>query len=309
MRWARVCALLLVAGLIAGCAGARLAPPAAPDAVDATLTVERKKVGADEPIVAVLTTRAAPGFALKASPPGAEGLEAVLVSEDERTEGSHTVVRRRYRLRGDPGSYLVVVPPLQVTGPEGALEALQLSPVAVDLGVDGPHSDLQDLAAVERPDGSPMALWLGLALALALAAAIWWLLRRDDQSVLEELPLLPPHDEALKAWESAISAADLDDHARALRLSAIFRRYLERRYGWGATRLTTREIRVRLVDQSGVTATLTDRAGRLLLATDLLKFARQGGGEAYFASLDDDFRTFLYATRQLEEPLAAAAGA
>jgi len=293
---------------LSACGGPRLAPPQEPDVVQVELVVEEKRVAAEAPVVVTLTTRAFEGLEVVAPAPAAEGLDVVLVSEESAVEGLHTIVTRRFRLFGEPGSYLVHSAPIVVTGPDGTPQELQISPLALDIGVQGPTSELEGLAQALRP--TPRRWWLWIASALALTVAGWFLLRWLRREVpVEEVPLPSPHVEAMRAWKTVIFDTALDDHSRALRLSAIYRRYLERRYGWAATSLTTREIRLQLLAQSGVTGALTERGVRLLRATDLLKFARQGGGTAFFESLDEDFRTFLSATRQLETPAQSVVGA
>ncbi len=269
---------------------------------------EEKRVAAEAPVVVTLTTRAVDGLEVVAPAPAAEGLDVVLVAEESEVEGLHTIVTRRFQLFGEPGSYLVHSAPIVLTAPDGTTQELQVSPLALDIGVQGPTSELEGLAEAARPKSPRWWAWVVSSLVLALAG--WALLRWLRREVpVEEVPLPVPHVEAIRAWKAVSLDATLDDHARALRCSAIFRRYLERRYGWAATALTTREIRLQLLAQSGVTGALTERGVRLLRATDLLKFARQGGGVAFFEALDEDFRTFLSATRQLETPAQTAVGA
>ena len=299
---------LLLWSVLAACGGPRLAPSQDPDVVQVELVADAKRVAADAPVVVTLTTRAVDGLEVVAPAPAAEGLEVVLVSEESEVEGRHTIVTRRFRVFGEPGSYLLYSTPIVLTAPDGTTEELQVSPLALDIGVQGPTSELEGLATAVRPKSPRWWAWAVSALLLAMAA--WALSRWLRREVpVEEVPLPPPHVEAIRAWKAVIGDATLDDHTRALRCSAIYRRYLERRYGWAATALTTREIRLQLLAQSGVTGALTERGVRLLRATDLLKFARQGGGEAFFESLDEDFRTFLSATRQLETPAQTAVGA
>jgi len=290
------------------CGGPRLAPPQDPEVVQVELVAEEKRVAAEAPVVITLTTRTVEGLEVDAPAPAAEGLDVVLVSEETVVEGLHTIVTRRFRLFGEPGSYLVHSAPIVVTGPDGVPQELQTSPLALDIGVQGPTSELEGLARASRP--APRRWWLWGLGALAVVVAGWFLRRWLRREVpVEEVPLPSPHVEAMRAWKAVIFDRTLDDHSRALRCSDIYRRYLQRRYGWAATALTTREIRLQLLAQSGVTGALTERGVRLLRATDLLKFARQGGGAAFFEALDEDFRTFLSATRQLETPAQSAVGA
>ena len=113
-------------------------------------------------------------------------------------------------------------------------------------------------------------------------------------------PPLPPHVLAERAWAEAL-AAGMDDHALAVALSMVLRAYLEGRGGFPATAGTTTEILGHL-EKGGFgdrTLGIDDRMrrARILDATDRLKFAREGGGENFFAALDADFRAVLQATR------------
>jgi len=75
----------------------------------------------------------------------------------------------------------------------------------------------------------------------------------------------------------------------AVELSMILRRYLEGVFFWSATAETTREVLAYLRGHSLLDAEGYARAERVLDATDRLKFAREGGGEAFFVALDEDF--------------------
>ena len=102
---------------------------------------------------------------------------------------------------------------------------------------------------------------------------------------------------ALRSWRAVLADSNLDDHARALRLSEVFRGYLEAVHPLPATALTTREIVAAIYADGLVPGALLDRARRLLSATDLLKFARRGGGIEFFHQLDGGFLAYVAATR------------
>jgi hypothetical protein len=81
----------------------------------------------------------------------------------------------------------------------------------------------------------------------------------------------------------------------------VLRVYIEAQCGFRATAGTTSEIINGIEDAGFGTHKLgVDdglRIGRILDATDRLKFAREGGGEDFFEALDRDFEALINATR------------
>ena len=219
--------------------------------------------------------------------PGADDLLA------ERVEGLELEVRQldahRWELTytGPPGSYVLPGPLLSIDG-----EATTTPTHYVDLGVEGPSSQLEPLAALPPPPERPLWPWfLGLAVAGFLSgAAITGVLVWRNRDLSEPLPPpVPPDVEALKAWADA---QGLDDHALALELSRIFRRYVERVTGQPASAMTSFEV-LEVLDER------FDRemSKRLLTATDLIKFAREQGSAELFAELGGGLRQIVIATR------------
>jgi hypothetical protein len=76
----------------------------------------------------------------------------------------------------------------------------------------------------------------------------------------------------------------------------VLRAYLEARFRWPASAATTVEIEVACREARWMGLTQLDQARRILEATDRLKFARQGGGSAFFEELDADFGAVIQAT-------------
>jgi hypothetical protein len=189
--------------------------------------------------------------------------------------------------------------PVMATAPDGSQTPFDPLPVFVDLGVKGPAAQLQDYASAPPPAGPPwLALGLGAAALAAVAVGIWrW--RRPPPKI----PALPdPADVvALRAWETA-RAQGLDDHALALALSQILRQYLQDVTGWPATARTSREVLEHLGEAELLGVADRVRAGRVLDATDRLKFAREGGGADFFVELDGDFRAVVAAMRPRSAP-------
>ena len=285
--------------LLVAC-GQELLPALARPDVDVRLELEARKVAAGQPVVATVQVIQAEGVELRVAEPAAEGLELEL--EEERTEpfDGWSLSTRRYLLRGEPGSYVVALVGAVAVHPDGHEEQLEVAPVFVDIGVDGPSSELEDLVMPVPPE-PPMWPWVlaaGVLIGLVIAGAIW--LWRRRKRATQRVQAQPAHVLALHAWQVVQRDRSLSDHARALQLSEVFRRYLEAVHPMPASSLTTREICDAIYRDGLVPGALLDRARRILMATDLLKFARRGGGVEFFHELDEDFQAYVFATRPRE---------
>ena len=162
----------------------------------------------------------------------------------------------------------------------------------------------QKLADVRGPVGVPLgrAFWVGVVLlALLVGALVWWIARRRRREVpalVAAEPSIAPEDEARRALEALAASGRL---ARAeyrpfyIDLTAIAKRYLERRLGAPIVEMTTAEMLAHLrSDARGadLAPTLRDLSG----AADQIKFARGSG-------LVEEAERHLAATRALIEAL------
>ncbi len=287
--------VVLAALLGVACGGDLLPPLARPDA-DVRLELEARKVDAGEPVIATVQLTQADGVELRVAEPAAEGLGVVL--EDERTEpfDGWSLSTRRYALNGAPGSYVVTVERAVAVHADGHEEPIEIAPAFVDIGVQGPSSELEGLIlpAPPEPPVWPWVLLAGILIGLAIAGAVW--LWRRRKRAFQHVRSEPPHVIALHAWRVVLEDRSLGDHERALQLSEVFRRYLEAVHPFPATALTSREICDAIYQDGLVPGSLLERARRILTATDLLKFARRGGGVEFFFELDQDFQAYLRAT-------------
>ena len=221
----------------------------------------------------------------------AEELEAVV---EDLPFGERAVFR--YGLAGESGSHLIESQAFSFTGPDGEVVERESTRLFVDIGQGGPSSDLEGLFELPPLPENPWPKRLiGLAVCLlGILILGWWWLRRPKPVVLAPPPL-PPDVEALEAWEVVQSQGHLDDHARALLLSQIFRRYLERVFALPASAFTSAEV-LRSVREV-LEEEHWGQSKRLLSATDRIKYARRGGGVALFDALDQDLREIIGATR------------
>lgn len=285
----------LAAHLLACQPGLPLPPPAE---VELVATVAAQHVDEGQPVELTVQLLQAPGWTAELAPPTAAGLELRQVAEEGPVQvGERSLRTFRYELTGPPGSYVIEPGSADARGPGDQQRPLQAPPLFVDLGVQGPTSQVADFQAAPPPEPFPWALAAGLAAGtLALAGTGAWLWSRRRAPAAPPPPPDPPHVAARRQW-AQVRAQGLADHPQAVALSQVLRRYLEAITGWPATMRTGPEI-LRWMEQESVTgASARLRAGRILDATDRLKFAREGGGASFFAALDQDFEAVIEATR------------
>jgi len=272
-----------------------LEPLAAPD-IAVEMEVESKKVNATEEVILELRLTSlgdwsAEPFELRFEDLALEEISAEVL---DLLEGEQAVYR--YAVSGDVGSHVLEPQSFSFKSNTGEVVERNSPTIFVDIGVDGPLSELLGLASLPPAKDSPWPGRIKWALCLLLLSlGLWWLLLKRSRKSLPQAPPVPADKEALAAWAAVGAQAHLDDHTGALARSQIFRRYLERVFSLPASAFTSAEI------LSVLRASLSDvhleQSQRLLKATDRIKYARRGGGVALFESLDSDFRELIEETR------------
>jgi len=227
-------------------------------------------------------------------------IDGVTVEEMDRQtveSSSGSTANYRYALSAPDGSYVIEPIAFSFVALDGELRTRESQRLFFDIGDGGPSSQIDAMAPVPPQPVSPWprrVRWILAGMLLLLVLGFLW--RRRPIKQVPPRPPVPPAVEALTAWEKVQNNPNLDEHTRALLLSQIYRRYLERRFGVPASAYTTGEVLLRL------RGTLSERhigqSKRLLTATDRIKYARRGGGAALFISLDEDLRELIEATRQ-----------
>ncbi len=291
----------MIALLLLACGAPELALPIAPPRASVERQVVSRRVGSGEAVLFQERLSWADGWTAPDGALGVEGLGVVLVDEEVGGTGDRYWRTRTWSLVGEDGSYHVPAATLRFVGEGDAYRDVPAAAVDFDIGVEGPTSDLEGLIAPPVPAPFPWKTWLAAGLGVlgivALGLWAWRRMQRRRNAPPPPIPLPPPDQEALEAWAHLQALPDLDDHALALGLSRIFRRYLERALdGVLATTWTQREI-LRALKVLDLDGELLGRAKKLLSATDALKFARRGGGERFFSDLDQDFRQVIERTR------------
>jgi hypothetical protein len=117
--------------------------------------------------------------------------------------------------------------------------------------------------------------WALGALALSgLALLAWYLWRRRKKSEpsIPAPPPVPPHIEAFQALDALGAQTGISGKHYYFTLSAILRRYLERRYGFPAAEMTTEELLPR-IDGLSLDADLAPALKAFCLSADPIKFA------------------------------------
>ncbi len=276
--------------------------------------VSDSQVGSGEPVLLTVYQAAPEGWSVDVGVPVAEGLEVVERSAPTLADDllpdvgpGGSVVVTGYAFTGPDGSYQIQFAPATVTEPDGIAQEVELGPFFVDIGVPGPSGgQLAGLAAAQPAPGLPWGWIAGVALFMAafMGLAGAWLMRPKEEE--PGPPPLSAAEQAARDW-AGTRASGLDDHPQAVGLSRVFRVYLEQSSGWPATRRTGAEILAWLRDTGRLGPADQARSARILQATDLLKFAREGGGQEFFDSLDRDFEGILEADRlsapELPEPV------
>lgn len=274
---------------LAGCAAEEVAPPALSPGVRTWIDGAGPSGGAVVvQVVAPAEVRvdvgapAAPG--LEWAPDGAPRVERA---------GELQVITARWTYRGPKGHY-------EVSGPDAAWAGgapLRPSPLFVDVGVEPPREG--ELADIEEPAAVWAFPWMaaagGAGLLALLGGGVWLAFRPGPPA--PPPPLDPPDVRALRAWEAARRDPALDDHARALAISRIFREYTEEVLAFPATSWTTSEILTHLAGLARLAEANGPRARRLLRATDRVKYAEAGTTAELFEQLDGDLRAFVDSTR------------
>lgn len=159
---------------------------------------------------------------------------------------------------------------------------------------------IEDLRQLLPPDWS-WVLWVGALVAMTAVLARWWRSRRRHR-----LTVRPPSpDAALAAWEEAMRALEhlsallVPEQSRAYAVGStgVLRRYLERRYGLHAPRLTTEEFLDAACQTPVLAAEQRAALGEFLGRCDLMKFGRAVAEAEELRQLHEAAVAFVLTTR------------
>ncbi len=210
--------------------------------------------------------------------------------------------------------------PVRYRLPDGSEGEARTPPIKVKVVSLLPKdAEAQKLADIRGPVGVDVgrAFWLGLAaVGLVVAALGAWLWTRKRAPVVGEAPLpdVSPDDEALRALERLIASGQLargEMRPFYIELTAIAKRYLERRLGAPVQEMTSAEMVAFLRDgphEQSLAGPLRDVA----TAADGIKFARGEGmreeAERHLAAVRSAIATLEDRLRPKEAPGPPSAG-
>ncbi|MCP4873178.1 MAG: hypothetical protein GY898_31170 [Proteobacteria bacterium] len=275
--------LAVAVALIAGCASDEIpyVPPSEPAVIRAM--VESAHVVPGKPFFLTVETDVRQDVTLDLPDVGAsiEGLVLLDLFEDTpEVVGDRVLTAYRYKLRAPiEGTYLIP----GVEGPYKT-EDLQVGTVgsgpilveATRLGTT--EEELRDLKpAIAPPASLDGVILAGFGLA-ALLLIIGLLLRLRSGRTEEAVPIVPPHEAALRELDRLARSGLLteeDQSAFAYTLSGILRRYLEGRFDFGAWRMTTPEVMRQMPPELARDRKLEAAVRQVLEASDYVKFAGQ----------------------------------
>jgi hypothetical protein len=274
-----------------------------------------------------------PTWEVQIPDPGSEiaGFRLVELGRDEPRESRGRVIESRYyQLRADlVGSY--VLPPVTVAyrpgqppdsqAPESGADPAEpwseatTSEIFVEvesvLPTSGRAEDIRDLKPLRDVRRRPPWLWIGLGslLAIGVALAIGWWVRRWRRR-LSQVPPRPAHEIAFETL-ATLRRTDFDD-AEAVRrfhfqISETIRSYVENRFEFNATDLTTEEILDWLDLGEGPEEGQGEQLGQFLRDTDQVKFAHHDPTRPDIELTYERALRFVEATREPDEPLEEAA--
>lgn len=223
--------------------------------------------------------------ALKARQYLVPGLEITDVDTPDttRTGDGQVVVSRDYTLTSfDERLYAIPALTLRVDGKPYATPQLALKVITVDVDTLHPNQFFPPKGVQSNPfdwgEWAPL-LWLSLLVIVLAALSLWLYSRlRTGKPVVVKIRIvrhIPPHQRAMSEIDR-IKAEHLqlseDQKTYYTRLTDTIRKYINERFGFNATEMTSEEIIARLAATAD--RTMTDELSSLLRTADLVKFAR-----------------------------------
>jgi hypothetical protein len=217
--------------------------------------------------------------------PTAEGMQISLSDGPrEKLLGSQRRQTWLYTLSAKPGSYVIYPGELQIDD----TPPITVSPIFVDVAIQGPHSELLELDIPPEPSETSWGWLYGVSFAslifVGVGVMIWkrWGVATETQS---------PVQVAQQSWFE-VKNSEASEHKRAVALSQILRQFLESRSGQPVLNMGPSELQDWLVDSQEF-GPMNTTICRLLLALDGFKFAREGGGEKWFAAQEEQFLSII----------------
>ena len=168
-----------------------------------------------------------------------------------------------------------------------------------------PMTDIHGLKpALPMGMDTHLLIWIALAVVAAavIIALVWWLWRRRKKSLAPPSapPLPAPEVEAYAALDTLAAENHADLKLFYFRLSAIVRRYVERRYDIPAAEMTTEEL-LPFMNRLDLEAELVRQFKDFCLRSDPIKFAGAMPDRSRLAHELAFGRDFVRRTTQVHE--------
>ena len=192
------------------------------------------------------------------------------------------------------------------TGSIGVLEYTFLAAAAnrIEQGDEADRvtmTDIHDIKPLLEIGGQwPWLAYLACATVLLLLGLAWWFWkhRRSPAEPLDKgQPQLAADEEALTALDALASETGLAPKLFFFRLSAILRRYVERRYSFPAAEMTTEEL-IPHMDRLPLDHALNESFKSFCREADPIKFAGTMAGPQRAQHHLVFCRNFIYQTRE-----------
>lgn len=227
--------------------------------------------------------------------------------------GERLVAERWYKLQADiAGSY--VVEPIEITCrlPGGPQQTVQTPKIFLEVeSLLAKQDEANDIRDIKPPVSVSPSYRVLLVILGILAATVLILLlirklveKRAIKAETERLSATHAHEEALEAIDKLLREG-LIEKGRArefcFRISEIFRRYMQARFGIPAIDLTTDEILPRVEDNGIVGDNLKPVVRDFLLSTDLVKFAKYQPTRDEIRKIIENTRIFVETTKMTED--------
>jgi hypothetical protein len=163
-------------------------------------------------------------------------------------------------------------------------------------------TDIHDIKPALAPGLDLRWLYWALAIAavLGLLAFAWRMWRKRKKPAVAEMapPPMPAETQALEMLDALAADGDLDPKQFYFRLSAILRRYIERRYAIPAAEMTTEELLPK-VDRLPLSLELAQPLKAFCRQTDPIKFAGVGADPNRMAQDMAFAREFVHKTTEI----------
>jgi len=162
-------------------------------------------------------------------------------------------------------------------------------------------TDIHDIKPALAPGLDLRWLYWAVAITavLGLLAFAWRMWRKRKKPVVAEpTPPIPAEKEALEMLDALAADGNLNPKQFYFRLSAILRRYIERRYEISAAEMTTEELLPK-VDQLPLSLELAQPLKAFCRAADPIKFAGIGADPDRMAQDTAFAREFVHKTTEI----------